>query len=76
MTVPQMAQQLHVHQDTVKRFAHQGVVRAVRADDRGTLLFEPPTGPLPAAQPGKRFRDRRQFPQLASHASKGLQYEA
>ena len=56
LTVPQMAELLDVHPATAKRFAHQGVLRAVRADDKGTILFEPPTGPLPAAHPGKRLR--------------------
>ena len=65
LTAPQMAELLDVHPATAKRFARQGVLRAVRADDRGTLLFEPPTGPLPAAHPGKRLRDRRQHPKLA-----------
>ena len=71
LTAPQMAELLDVHPATAKRFARQGVLRAVRADDRGTLLFEPPTGPLPAAHPGKRLRDRRQHPKLVSHVQEG-----
>ena len=71
LTVPQMAQLLDVHPATAKRFAHQGVLRAVRADDKGTILFEPPTGPLPAAHPGKRLRDRRQHPKLVSQVQEG-----
>jgi hypothetical protein len=65
-----------VHPATVKRFAREGLVRAVRGDDKDTILFEPPTGPLPTPHPGKRFRDRRLYPQLASHRQKGVQYEA
>ena len=71
LTAPQMAELLDVHPATAKRFARQGVLRAVRADDRGTLLFEPPTGPLPVAHPGKRLRDRRQHPKLVSHVQEG-----
>ncbi len=71
LTVPQMAELLDVHPATAKRFAHQGVLRAVRADDKGTILFEPPTGPLPVAQPGKRLRDRRQHPKLVSQVQEG-----
>ena len=71
LTAPQMAELLDVHPTTAKRFARQGVLRAVRADDRGTLLFEPPTGPLPVAHSGKRLRDRRQHPKLVSHAREG-----
>jgi len=76
LTAPEVAAQMGVHFVTAKRFAAEGVLRAVRADDRGEILFEPPTGPLPKAQPGKRFRDRRQFPQLASKISNEVQYEA
>ena len=71
LTVPQMAAQLNVHLSTAKRFAQEGVLRAVRADDKGTILFEPPAGPLPVAHPGKRFRDRRRYPKLASHVQEG-----
>jgi len=76
LTAPEIAAQMGVHFATAKRFAAEGVLRAVRADDRGEILFEPPTGPLPQAHPGKRFRDRRQFSKLASKISNGVQYEA
>jgi DNA invertase Pin-like site-specific DNA recombinase len=76
LTAPEIAAQLGVHHTTAKRFACEGVLRAVRADDKGTILFEPPTGPLPRAHPGKRFRDRRRYPQCASHPWNGGQYEA
>lgn len=60
----------------VSRCCVEGVLRAVRADDTGRVLFEPVVGPLPQAQPGKRFRDRRRYPQLASNMSNEVQYEA
>jgi DNA invertase Pin-like site-specific DNA recombinase len=75
-TVPEMATQMKVHSSTAKRFAREGVLRAVRANDSGLLLFEPTVGPLPQAQPGKRFRDRRHYPQLASKIPNEVQYEA
>jgi len=65
LTAVEMAAQLHVHYTTAKRFAREGVLRAARADDKGDWLFAPPTGPLPHAHPGKRFRDRRQYPPLS-----------
>ncbi|MGH2393853.1 MAG: hypothetical protein ACRDGH_10235, partial [Candidatus Limnocylindria bacterium] len=76
LTVTEIAAQLGVHHTTAKRFAREGVLRAMRADDNASILFEPPTGPLPRAHPGKRFRDRRRYPQCASHKRKELQYEA
>ncbi len=72
----EIASQMGVHASTAKRFAAEGVMRAVRADDRGLVLFEPVIGPLPQARPGKRFRDRRRYPQLASNISNEVQYEA
>ena len=78
LTAPEIAAQLHVHYTTAKRFAREGVLRAVRADDKGDWLFAPPTGPLPRAHPGKRFRDRRQYPvpQSALQMREEVQYEA
>ena len=76
LIAPEIASQMGVHSSTAKRFAAEGVLRAVRADDRGLVLFEPVIGPLPQARPGKRFRDRRRYPQLASNTSHEVQYEA
>jgi DNA invertase Pin-like site-specific DNA recombinase len=76
LTATEIAVQLGVHFTTAKRFAHEGVLRAVRADDKGLLLFEPPTSPLPRAHQGKRFRDRRRYPACAPHMPKEVQYEA
>jgi hypothetical protein len=74
--VRQIATQLRVHSSTAKGWAREGLLRAVRADDKGLLLFEPPTGPLPRPQQGTRFRDRRRYPQCAPHVRKEVQYEA
>jgi DNA invertase Pin-like site-specific DNA recombinase len=74
LTVPEIARQLQAHPSTAKRFAREGVLRAVRVDDRGQILFEPPQGPLPTTHPGKRFRDRRNYPKLAPHMRNEVQY--
>lgn len=74
LTVPEIVQQLNIHHQTAKRFAKEGVLRAIRSDDRGLLLFEPITGPLPKIHPGKRFKDRRQYPKLSSNHPKEVQY--
>jgi len=71
-----MASLLHVHPSTAKRFAQEGVVRAIRADDRGRILYEPLHGPLPKAHGGKRFRDRRIYPKLAPHMTNEVQSDA
>lgn len=75
-TVPEAATTLGVHPCTAKRFALEGVLRAVRPNDKGDILFAPLTAPPPTARPGKRFRDRRKYPKLAPHVRKGSQCEA
>jgi hypothetical protein len=76
LTAGEIATLLHLHSSTAKCWAREGILRAMRADDKGLLLFEPPTGPLPCPQQGKRFRDRRRYPQCAPHVRKEVQYEA
>lgn len=66
----EMAAKLEVHPQTAKSFARAGVLRAVRADDAGRLLFEPPAGLLPKAHPGKRLENRRQFCQCSSSSAR------
>ena len=74
LTVTEIATQLHIHSSTAKRFGREGVLRAARVDDKGDMLFEPPTGALPRAHPGKRMRDRRRYPQIAAHVRNEVQY--
>lgn len=76
LTASEIAVQMGVHFTTAKRFAAEGVLHAVRADDRGRILFEPPTGPLPQSHPGKRYRDRCKYPKLTSKIQNEVQYEA
>jgi hypothetical protein len=76
LTVPEMAALMKVHPSTAKRFAREGVLHAVRANDSGLLLFEPATGPLPQPQPGKLLRDRCRYPQVALKMPNEVQYEA
>jgi DNA invertase Pin-like site-specific DNA recombinase len=72
LTTTEIAKQLKVHRTTAHRFAQEGVLRGRRADDAGRILFEPPSGPLPRAHPGKRFRDRRRYPQCTSPVQEGV----
>ncbi|HXX38595.1 MAG TPA: hypothetical protein VEP50_10705 [bacterium] len=69
-TSSEIAAQLGVRRATAFRFACAGVLRAMRVDDRGRLLFAPLTEPLPKPQPGKRLRDRCRYPQCASNSRK------
>ena len=46
LTAPEIAARMNVHFSTAKRFARERVLRAVRADDSGLLLFDPEKWPL------------------------------
>ena len=70
LTSVEIAAHLGARRATAVRFARAGVLRAVRADDRGRLLFAPPTDSLPKPQPGKRLRDRAQYQPCALHSRK------
>ena len=73
-TLREAAAQLGVHYQTVKNFAIQGVLEARRVNDRDEILLAPFTGALPKAWPGKRFKDRRRYPQCTSKRQNGVQY--
>jgi len=68
----EMAKQLAVHPTTARRFAHEGILRALRANDKGELLFEPIAGPAPKVQPGKRFKDRPRLFQSIPNMTNGV----
>lgn len=70
-TLSEAAKELGLHRCTAQRFALEGVLRAVRANDKGEILVAPLIDAPPIAHPGKRFRDRRKFPKLAPHVPKG-----
>jgi hypothetical protein len=72
LTAKEISARLGVHPQTAKSYAHEGVLRAVRGDDAGRLLFEPPSGPLPKA---KRLSDRRRYPCVA-RTEREVQYAA
>ena len=76
LTVTEISDLLHIHPATAKCFAREGVLRAVRADGRGQILFEPLKGPLPVTHPGKRLVDRRAFPKLPTHTRNEVQSDA
>ncbi len=76
LTTVEAARQLGVHPSTAKRFALEGVLHGVRVNDKGDILIAPLSGPLPAAHPGKRFKDRRQYPKLAPQMRQEVQCEA
>jgi len=74
-TSDEMAAQLKVDPKTARRFAREGLLRGLKVNDKGDILFAPITGPLPRPQPGVRFRDRR-VQETMPHLPNEVQYEA
>jgi len=72
LTEAEMAEQLAVHPTTAHRFAHEGILHALRANDKGELLYKPIAGPLPKTQPGKRFKDRPRHYQSIPNMRNGV----
>jgi len=68
----EMAKQLAVHPTTAHRFAREGILRALRANDKGELLFAPIAGPVPKAQPGKRLKNRPRHYQSIPNMTNGV----
>lgn len=74
-TAVEIATRLGVSATTARNFGREGLLRAIRVNDKGDMLFEPPTQPLPKACQGKRLRDRSVFPKLAPHVRHEVRYE-
>jgi DNA invertase Pin-like site-specific DNA recombinase len=75
-TTAEMSAQFHVHPQTLKRYAYEGVLNARRVDDKGQILFAPFNGPPPQPSHGRRLRDLCRYPKLTPHVRKEVQYEA
>jgi hypothetical protein len=75
LTAGEMAARLGSSAKTARRFAREGLLHAVRGNDKGDLLFEPATRPLPQVCRGKPLRDRSVFPEIAPHVRHEVQYE-
>jgi DNA invertase Pin-like site-specific DNA recombinase len=75
-TAAEISAQFHIHPQTLKRHAREGVLNSQRVNDKGEILFEPLSETLPKSHRGRRLRDRRRYPKLTPHVRKEVQYEA
>jgi DNA invertase Pin-like site-specific DNA recombinase len=75
LTVPETAKRISVSEGTVRQFAQEGLLHAVRTSSRGDILFAPLDGFFPKKQQGKKLRDRSVFPKLPQLMRKKVQYE-
>jgi DNA invertase Pin-like site-specific DNA recombinase len=75
LTVPEIACRIGVHPMTAKIYAKSGLLRAVRINDKGDLLFEPTEGSIPGSHRGKRHQDPLVRSDLTSQMRNEVQYE-
>lgn len=75
LTVPEIACRIGVHPTTAKIYAKSGLLRAVRINDKGDLLFEPTEGSIPGSHRGKRHQDPPVRSDLTSQMRNEVQYE-
>jgi len=75
LTVPEIACRIGVHPTTARIYAKSGLLRAVRINDKGDLLFEPTAGSIPRTHRGKRHRDSLLRSDLTSQMRNEVQYE-
>jgi len=74
LSTGEVSDRLQVHPTTAIRCAAEGLLKARRADDKGTLLFAPLPEPLPDLQLRKQYRHRRPLKELAAQVRKDPQY--
>jgi DNA invertase Pin-like site-specific DNA recombinase len=75
LTPPEIASSIGVHPETARTYAKKGLLHAVRINDKGDLLFEPPSAPIPCAHRGKRYRDRPARTDVNPQMRNEVQYE-
>ena len=75
LTVPEMAERMGVSDDTVRVFAREGLMRALRTNNKGDILVAPPEGSLQKKQPGKKLKQPSVFPKLQPQIRNEVQYE-
>jgi hypothetical protein len=76
LTGTEVAKLLGVHPQTARRFVMEGLLHAVRVNDKNDFLFEPTTGPFPKPHQGKRYKDRIAPFRNTSNIPNEVQYEA
>jgi hypothetical protein len=52
-TAAEISAHLHIHPQTLKRHAREGILNAQRVNDKGQILFAPFDGQPPEPQEGK-----------------------
>jgi len=76
LTIEEIAGQLGVSTDTIKRWRKNDLVRGHEYNDNAWCLYEPPGENGPTRHPGRKPSQRQQHTGLAPDHAKEVQYEA
>jgi len=76
LTLPEIADQLGVATETVKKWTRHGLLRAHATNDKNERLYEPPGDPPPSKKQGSSLSNRRRAREIAPNPTNEVQCEA
>jgi hypothetical protein len=76
LTLPEIADQLGIATQTVKRWRDHGLLRAHPYNDKNERLYEPPGDDPPVKKQGSKLSQRHRFSQVAPSRANEVQCEA
>ncbi len=74
LTLTEIAEQLQVCTNTVKIWRRNGLLRGHPYNDKNECLFDPPDQESPIKSQGRKFAERRRFPEVVSNRAKEVQH--
>ena len=74
LTLREIAEQLHVCQNTVKIWRRNGLLHGHPYNDKNECLFDPPDQAASVKSQGRKLSERRRFPKVVSHRKKKVQH--
>jgi hypothetical protein len=76
LTLQEIAEELHVHEQTIKIWRHHGLLLAVPFNDKNECLYPNPGENAPAKQQGTKLSERRLPPEVLTNRTEEVQCEA
>ena len=76
LTLHEIAEELHVHEQTIKTWRDQGLLLAVPFNDKNECLYPNPGENAPVKQQGTKLSERRLPPEVLPNRTEEVQCEA